>query len=166
MGGLERDVRTWDFPGGPVAKTPHSQGSSLKFYPWSAKYFPHAATKTRPSQINIKKKTTTTKGCQNLGRGGRLSCGWLPNAGYRAWGEWGHPCEVAGCCEVSELHEGLSHRQRRRPSRVYPVGVQNCCGPVVLCVFSFSFFWLRMFFTVFSLPWVTSGCVWEDDLTF
>ena len=68
MGGLERDVRTWDFPGGPVAKTPHSQGSSLKFYPWSAKYFPHAATKTRPSQINIKKKPNN-KRMSELGQG-------------------------------------------------------------------------------------------------
>ena len=52
----ERDFRTWDFPGGPVAKTPHSQCRGLRFDLWSAKYFLHAATKTRPSQINTKKK--------------------------------------------------------------------------------------------------------------
>ena len=32
-----------DFPGGPVANTPHPQ---CRFYPWSGNQIPHAATKS------------------------------------------------------------------------------------------------------------------------
>ena len=33
-----------DFPGGPVAKTPHSQFRGPRFHPWSGNYIPHATT--------------------------------------------------------------------------------------------------------------------------
>ena len=48
-----------DFPGGPVAKTLHSQCRGPRFDPWSGNNIPHAtskglhaATKTQHSQIN------------------------------------------------------------------------------------------------------------------
>ena len=53
---------SWDFPGGPVAKTPCSQCRGPGFDPWSGNKIPHvltpqlkilsAATKTLSSQIN------------------------------------------------------------------------------------------------------------------
>ena len=39
-----------------MAKTPGTQCRKPRFNPWSGNYIPHAATKTRYSQINIKKK--------------------------------------------------------------------------------------------------------------
>ena len=36
----------WDFPGGPVAKTPCSRCRGPRFDPWSENYIPHAATKS------------------------------------------------------------------------------------------------------------------------
>ena len=39
-------MNPWDFPGGPVAKTLHSQHKALRFDPESGSYIPHAATKT------------------------------------------------------------------------------------------------------------------------
>ena len=60
--------RSWDFPDGPVAKTPCSQCNGPRFNPWSGNYTPHATVnmedpcakmKTQHSQrsrlINIKK---------------------------------------------------------------------------------------------------------------
>ena len=41
-----------DFPGGPVAKTPCSQCRGPRFDPWSGNKIPHAAAKSRHSQIN------------------------------------------------------------------------------------------------------------------
>ena len=32
---VDRKGRAWDFPGGPVVKTPHSQCRGLGFDPWS-----------------------------------------------------------------------------------------------------------------------------------
>ena len=40
------------FPGGPVAKTPHSQCSGPRFDPWLGNKVPHATTKTQHSQID------------------------------------------------------------------------------------------------------------------
>ena len=34
-----------DFPGGPVAKTPHSQCRGRGFDPWSGNWIPHATAK-------------------------------------------------------------------------------------------------------------------------
>ena len=36
---------SWDFPGGPVAKTPSSQCGGPGFNPWSGNYIPHATTR-------------------------------------------------------------------------------------------------------------------------
>ena len=41
-----------DFPGGPVAKTPHFQCRGLGFNSWSGNWIPQAATKTWLSQRN------------------------------------------------------------------------------------------------------------------
>ena len=49
-----------DFPGGPAAKTPHSQHKGAGFHPWSENWIPHA--KLRPStakEISFKKKCGT-----------------------------------------------------------------------------------------------------------
>ena len=43
----------WDFPGGPLAKTPHSQCRGPGFNPQSGNQIPHATTKTQHSQINF-----------------------------------------------------------------------------------------------------------------
>ena len=45
-----------DFPDGPVAKTPHSQGRGPRCDSHSGNSIPHAVTKTQCRQINIKKK--------------------------------------------------------------------------------------------------------------
>ena len=39
-------TKSWDMPGGPVAKTPFSQCRGLGFDPWSWKWIPHATVKT------------------------------------------------------------------------------------------------------------------------
>ena len=44
-----------DFPGGPVAKMPHSRCREPGFHPWSGNGIPLVATKTWRSQINILK---------------------------------------------------------------------------------------------------------------
>ena len=41
-----------DFPGGPVAKTPHSQCGGPGFNPWSGKEIPYATSKAQWSQMN------------------------------------------------------------------------------------------------------------------
>ena len=46
-----REDSVWDFPGGPVAKTLHSQCRGPGFNPWLGNYMPHATTKTWQSQI-------------------------------------------------------------------------------------------------------------------
>lgn len=84
-----------------------------------------------------------------------------PVQDIRAWGAWGHPCRVAGCCEVSEPHEGLTYPQRRRPSCVYPVGFQNCCGPVnTVCLQFFLVLIKNVFHSLqssLSYQWVCLG---------
>ena len=47
---------TGGFPGGPVAKTPHSQCRWPGVNPWSGNYIPHAATKILYSQKKKKKR--------------------------------------------------------------------------------------------------------------
>ena len=61
----------WDFPGGPVAKTPCSQCRGPSFHPWSGK-IPHVTTKTWHRQINksTKRKKKETRG-------------WLRTLGFR-----------------------------------------------------------------------------------
>ena len=46
-------MRMRDFPGGPVAKTPHSQYKGPWFNPWLGKQIPHAPTKIQWSQTKI-----------------------------------------------------------------------------------------------------------------
>ena len=41
-----KDTHSRDFPGGPVAKTPHSQCREPGFEPWSGNLIAHAATKS------------------------------------------------------------------------------------------------------------------------
>ena len=45
-----------NFPGGPVAKTLHSQCKGPAFDSWSGNKIPHATTKTWYSQVNPFKK--------------------------------------------------------------------------------------------------------------
>ena len=52
---------SWDFPGGPAAKTLCSQCRGPGFNPWLGNLIPHAAAKARNSQINKKKKKTKQK---------------------------------------------------------------------------------------------------------
>ena len=40
-----RFLMFWDFPGGPVAKTPQSQCRGSRYNTWSGKYIPHTTTK-------------------------------------------------------------------------------------------------------------------------
>ena len=49
----------WDFPGGPLAKTPHSQCRGPGFDLWSGNYIPHDATKR--SHVTTKDSTCHTK---------------------------------------------------------------------------------------------------------
>ena len=35
-----------DFPDGPLAETPHSQGRGTEFDPWSRRWIPHATTES------------------------------------------------------------------------------------------------------------------------
>ena len=42
---LDTEGRSWDFPGGPVARTPCSQCRGPGLDPWSGNYIPHTATK-------------------------------------------------------------------------------------------------------------------------
>ena len=53
---------TGGFPGGPVAKTPHSQCRWPGVSPWSGNYIPHAATKILCSQ---KKKKRNAQKCKS-----------------------------------------------------------------------------------------------------
>ena len=41
-----KDTHSRDFPGGPVAKTPHSQCREPGFDPWLGNLIPHAATES------------------------------------------------------------------------------------------------------------------------
>ena len=51
----QRTVIRCDFPGGPVAKTLHSQCRESRFNFWSGNQILHATTKTQHSQIKINK---------------------------------------------------------------------------------------------------------------
>ena len=49
---VQAQIKSWDFPGGPVAKASCFQCRRPGFDPWSGNSIPHAATKTWYSQIN------------------------------------------------------------------------------------------------------------------
>ena len=49
---MSRVVRCWDFPDGPVAKTPCSQCRLSGFDPRSGNSIPHATAKTQCNQVN------------------------------------------------------------------------------------------------------------------
>ena len=55
----------WDFPGGPVAKTPRSQGRGPGFSRWSGNQIPHAATKSLHVATKIPPRSNKDPACSN-----------------------------------------------------------------------------------------------------
>ena len=53
---LQKSLWSKDFPGGPMANTPHSHARGPEFDPWSGNQILHASTKTLGGQINILKR--------------------------------------------------------------------------------------------------------------
>ena len=65
------------FPGGPVAKTLHSQCKGPGLNPWSGRYIPHATTKTWHSQIAIREKTLMLGNIEGGRKRGQQQMRWL-----------------------------------------------------------------------------------------
>ena len=56
-----KELNSWDFPGGPVAKTLSSQCRGPRFHPWSENWILHATLGVRMSQLKIPYATVKTQ---------------------------------------------------------------------------------------------------------